>query len=371
MGYIVDPAETAPLPYGLLSVVKPQNLTDSKMLMGIEYQSDHCYNGVDVVVAQDWCNPESITMNLDPKGDVEAGLVLLRVSGECASPGANNDWNDAADRVTRNLAGQEQSGLTYASGVIYTEDASASDVSPGGVATPLPAALATLTDSFGATFPWRGVLWAPTIAANYMASKGLLIKVGTHYETPSGHYVITSPDVRNYGPAYDTAGAGEFWMWMTAVPRVWRGVAEVNGPFMIAKDDENEFQTVSITGAPTGGTFTLTFDGYTTAAIPRTGVGMQAALEALPNIEPGDVVVTGSGPYTVEFTGQYAKKNVPQMTATSSLTGGTAPAVTVATDVQGILAGGDNTYRAYATRPYIIDFDCAAPKAILVDSDAL
>ena len=54
----------------------------------------------------------------------------------------------------------------------------------------------------------------------------------------------------------------------------------------------NETQTVRVTNA-TGGTFTLTFDGQTTAPIAfnATAAAIQAALEALSNIEPGDVVV--------------------------------------------------------------------------------
>lgn len=71
--------------------------------------------------------------------------------------------------------------------------------------------------------------------------------------------------------------------------------------------------------------FTLTFDGQTTGAIAAaaTAAAVRTALEALSNIAPGDVVVTGSagGPYTVAFAGQYADVDVPQMTATP--TGGT------------------------------------------------
>jgi hypothetical protein len=80
--------------------------------------------------------------------------------------------------------------------------------------------------------------------------------------------------------------------------------------------------------------FTLTFDGYTTASLDdqATAAQIQTALEDLPNIEPGDVTVTGSagGPYTVRFGGQYLGNNVvvPQMTATP--TGGTGT-VTIAT----------------------------------------
>lgn len=103
----------------------------------------------------------------------------------------------------------------------------------------------------------------------------------------------------------------------------------------------NEVQTVTITGGPTGGTFTLTFDTQTTSPIAynATAADVQAALEALSNIEPGDVTCTG-GPLpgtavTVTFGGRYNGQNVPQMTATGSFTGGTSPAVTVATTTEG------------------------------------
>lgn len=88
----------------------------------------------------------------------------------------------------------------------------------------------------------------------------------------------------------------------------------------------------------TGGTFTITFDGQTTAAISATAsaAAMQTALENLSNIDIGDVVVTGgpgsaggATPYFVEFvSGDYADTdNPPQMTTTTSLTGGAGTAV--------------------------------------------
>lgn len=101
----------------------------------------------------------------------------------------------------------------------------------------------------------------------------------------------------------------------------------------------DEVQTVTITGTPSGGTFTLTFSGQTTSAIVynASASAVQSALEALSNIAPGDVTVTGSngGPYTVTFNGAYDGTDVPQMTATASLTGGTSPAVAVATTTPG------------------------------------
>ncbi|MEU6979578.1 hypothetical protein [Streptomyces sp. NPDC046371] len=101
----------------------------------------------------------------------------------------------------------------------------------------------------------------------------------------------------------------------------------------------NEVQSVTVTGAPTGGTFTLTYSGQTTAAIAynATAAAVQSALEALSNVNPGDIVVTGNagGPYTLTFGGQYLGDNVAQLTATASLTGGTTPGVTVATTTGG------------------------------------
>lgn len=101
----------------------------------------------------------------------------------------------------------------------------------------------------------------------------------------------------------------------------------------------SEVQTVTISGTPTGGNFTLTFQGQTTGAIAHnaSAATVEAALEALSNLGASDVTVTGSagGPYTVTFGGVYAGVDVPQMTATPSLTGGTTPTVTVATTTPG------------------------------------
>ena len=110
----------------------------------------------------------------------------------------------------------------------------------------------------------------------------------------------------------------------------------------------NEVQTVTISGVPTGGTFTLNYDGQVTAAIAynATAATVQAALIALSNLAPGDVTVTGTagGPWTVTFGGARAGINVPQITAVAAFTGGTTPAVTVATTTQ----GGGGTVRGYA-----------------------
>lgn len=110
-----------------------------------------------------------------------------------------------------------------------------------------------------------------------------------------------------------------------------------------------EVQTVTITGGPTGGTFTITYDGATTAGIAfnATAAAVKTALEALTTINQGDITVTGSagGPYTITFGGPaIVGGDVPALTASgASLTGGTSPAATPATVTGGGTAVTDGT----------------------------
>jgi hypothetical protein len=101
----------------------------------------------------------------------------------------------------------------------------------------------------------------------------------------------------------------------------------------------NEIQTVTITGTPTGGTFTLSYKGQTTTAIAynAAAAAVQAALQALSTIGSGNATVSGSagGPYTVTFVGALAGINVDQLGAVGSFTGGSSPAVAVVTATPG------------------------------------
>lgn len=104
----------------------------------------------------------------------------------------------------------------------------------------------------------------------------------------------------------------------------------------------NEVQSVAITGAPTGGTFKLTYAGQTTGNIAynATAAQVKTALVALSNITAGDVDTAG-GPLpgsavTVTFKGALADADVAEMTADGALlTGGTSPAVAVTTTTPG------------------------------------
>jgi hypothetical protein len=119
--------------------------------------------------------------------------------------------------------------------------------------------------------------------------------------------------------------------------------SELYGPYL---GRANEVQLATITGVPTGGTFTLSFlYGESTGAIAwnATAAAVQAALEGMSSIDPGDVVVTGAagGPYTITFGGKYIGENVPTLGAADSLTGGTSPEVLVTVPTAGDGTTGD------------------------------
>lgn len=126
---------------------------------------------------------------------------------------------------------------------------------------------------------------------------------------------------------------------------VEQAILEIDGVSRVLVIDNyvagtNELQDITVTAA-TAGTFTITWNAQTTAAIQWNAAAsaVQTALEGLSNIDVGDVVCTGgplmTAPVRVEFTGLLARTNVAAMTTTSSLTGGGA-AATVTTARAGI-----------------------------------
>ena len=95
-----------------------------------------------------------------------------------------------------------------------------------------------------------------------------------------------------------------------------------------AGGSEKATYTVTITGAPTGGTFTLTIDGQTTDAIPfnASNATIASEINELAGVS-GAVVSGGAFPgsaKTVTF-----QERVGTFTATGSFTGGTSPSIAV------------------------------------------
>ncbi len=115
----------------------------------------------------------------------------------------------------------------------------------------------------------------------------------------------------------------------------------------------NELVKVTISGAVTGGDFTLTFGGQTTAAIiyNADAQAVQQALEALSTIGDGNIKVTGGWSATgavfyLEFRGALGATNVGAVTATTTgLTGGSqANSISVVT---GGATGTPGTFKAH------------------------
>jgi hypothetical protein len=113
----------------------------------------------------------------------------------------------------------------------------------------------------------------------------------------------------------------------------------------------NEVQVVQVAGEPTGGTFTLTFDGQTTGNIPWNAgpLVVKLALLELTNIDLLDVFVgsdifTPHSPYYLTFGGKYTGINMQTITGdATNLTGGAGIDIQVTTKTQG-------------SRPYVISF---------------
>ena len=133
---------------------------------------------------------------------------------------------------------------------------------------------------------------------------------------------------------------------------------------MLATDagaSTNDVQTITTTGVPTGGTFTLTFGGATTGNLNwnATAAQVQAALVALPSIGAGNVVCT-AGPLPTgvvcTFGGNLAGKALSAMTHTDSLTGGSSPVAVVTHTTT-----GSSSAIAYCRDAFIIAFRAFKP----------
>ena len=117
-------------------------------------------------------------------------------------------------------------------------------------------------------------------------------------------------------------------------------------------DTQDEQHQVTITGAPTSGTWKYKWDGeaVATAALARNATAdqVESAIAALPYVGLGNVDVEGvaGGPYLIKYKGAKGAMDIPHGVADGTLLGGgTAPAATCTVTVEGgnVLTGS----RAY------------------------
>lgn len=109
----------------------------------------------------------------------------------------------------------------------------------------------------------------------------------------------------------------------------------------------NDVEQVQEAPNTTGGTFTLTFGGDTTAALAynASAATVQAALQGLASIGGGNATVTvyESGIYAVTFAGSLGGALQPLLTGTPSLTGG-SNTLTISQIICGMAAPGRAAY---------------------------
>ncbi len=125
------------------------------------------------------------------------------------------------------------------------------------------------------------------------------------------------------------------------------------GDLYVSDSGTNEVQAFTL---PTSGSYTLTYEGKTTASIlfSATAEEVQAALERLSTIGAGNVEVESeNGKYLIKFINALADTNVEQITAS-----GGSPAVVVSTVTQGAARAVD---RFTETGTYLCQISAKVP----------
>ena len=159
-----------------------------------------------------------------------------------------------------------------------------------------------------------------SISSNFDFTLGAMAHILPGGE-PEGQYTVRPADLVNSGKSI-TVRMKHF-----SAFALRRG-----GPISVGS---NEVQTLSIDA--TGGTFTLTFRGQTTGAIPFdvSAAELQAFLEGLSSVGADNlsVVDNGGGTFSINFIGALGRMNVPEMTGDGTgLTGGAGLAIATVVD---------------------------------------
>lgn len=195
---------------------------------------------------------------------------------------------------------------------------------------------------------WRG--GAPAVAQVDTITIPAEVEAGQVFKVSIGNKTIpyTFPD----GPVREDVVAAIVDLWNgSEIPEFTEIVATDNGDgrftltaneagkpfvvsFVIGGGGANEKQVITMGGSPSGGTFTLDFDGQETDPIAynASAATIKTELEALSNIEVDDITVTGDagGPWEIEFIGNLAGTDVELIKADStSLVGGTNEVQTI------------------------------------------
>ena len=172
--------------------------------------------------------------------------------------------------------------------------------------------------------------------------------VTAHLDLSSEQQIMRVPN--NRGACCNVAGDIDFdthnnlWLVTGDDSAAGSGDAGAWGQSIDQKTDEN--QTIRISAGTTGGTFTLTFNGQTTAPIAfnANAAAIAAALGALSNIGTANIQATGGPVNTANvlatWKGSFEEQDVSSLTSDATGLTGTTPTVTIGV---GVGAGGSNT----------------------------
>jgi hypothetical protein len=143
---------------------------------------------------------------------------------------------------------------------------------------------------------------------------------------------------------------------VTFTPRLPKGFTAYTASFPVA-GNVNAVQTLTLLGAPDGGTYTISYGGYTTTNLApnATASTVQSALVALTSIGAGNATVTSpqAFEYVVTFTGTLANQPIALLTTDGHLltnSGGNTVSITVVMTTPGTTARNAKTGVVIPTR---------------------
>lgn len=200
---------------------------------------------------------------------------------------------------------------------------------------------------------------AGTFPADF-GSNAIAMKLRTGALAANRELLIPDPEIGGgrdtvdaYLGAVNWSGDYEFYARFNGLMTLLN--AALGGHAVKTPGGTSEISTLTGTGTISGGTFTITFGAQTTAAIPynATAGQVQTALEAMSNIAPGDVLVTGGplpggGVFTIKWLGTQLG-NVTAPTASAVSLTGTTPGITVGTGTAGTDYTGASVHSFWPT----------------------
>lgn len=178
------------------------------------------------------------------------------------------------------------------------------------------------------------------------------VPVEPDYESQQGFRLYSyffnpnTPNIASGVPVYVPNPGEIIWDAFIIVSQAFNGTTPKADVGFVATDDN--VQTLSAAGPPTGGTFTVEINNVVSAPIAynATAATIQAAIQAMANVGSGNAVCSGGAlpgtPVVVTFQGALADADVPEMVINgASLVGGSVSvAVNDTTGFFDSLSGG-------------------------------